>query len=125
MNWYLAKLVYRVFCVQGNHTPQFDEQLRLIRAEDELHAFHKARLIGDGDYISEPGDYRITAQWKFIDVTELYLLANFSDGAEVSSKISEEENAETYIRLVQKKAAQLLQRGIYQFTSLNELEVGT
>jgi len=43
----------------------------------------------------------------------------------VSSKISEEENAETYIRLVQKKATQLLQHSIYQFTSLNEIEVGT
>ena len=49
MKWFLAKLVFRIHCGNGNHTPQFDEQLRLIYAEDELHAFHKARLLGEGD----------------------------------------------------------------------------
>ena len=125
MNWYLAKLVYRVICIDGNHTPQFDEQLRLIRAEDELHAFHKARLIGDGDYLNGADENRIPAKWKFIDVTELHLLNNLSEGAEVSSKINEEENAEVYIRIIQRKSAQLLQRSIHHFTSLNALEVGT
>ena len=33
MNWYLAKIVYRIICGQGNHTAQFDEQLRLIQAK--------------------------------------------------------------------------------------------
>jgi len=27
MNWYLAKLVFRIICGDGDHTPQFDEQL--------------------------------------------------------------------------------------------------
>ena len=36
MKWYLAKLVYRIICGEGNHKPQFDEQLRLIYAEDDL-----------------------------------------------------------------------------------------
>ena len=35
MNWFLAKIVYRIVCGKGEHTPQFDEQLRLIGAEDE------------------------------------------------------------------------------------------
>ncbi|MEO6719476.1 MAG: DUF4288 domain-containing protein [Ferruginibacter sp.] len=124
MNWYLAKLVYRVICIDGNHTPQFDEQIRVIRAEDELHAFNKARLLGDGDYLSGADECRIMARWKFIDVTELHPITNLIDGAELTSKITEEENAEVYIRIVQKKAAQLLQRGIHQFTNLNALEVG-
>jgi hypothetical protein len=47
MEWYLAKLVYRIICGSGEHTAQFDEQLRLIYAEDELHAFNKAQLIGE------------------------------------------------------------------------------
>ena len=125
MNWYLAKLVYRVICLHGNHTPQFDEQLRLIRAEDQLHAFHKARLLGEGESINGTGEYSIPVQWKFIDVTELHLLNSLSEGTMVSSKITEEENAELYIRSIQKDAAQLLQGGIHQFTSLNALKVGT
>ena len=31
MNWYLAKIVYRIICGDGNHTAQFDEQLRLVQ----------------------------------------------------------------------------------------------
>ena len=36
MKWYLAKIIYRIICGEGIHTPQFDEQLRLIHAEDEM-----------------------------------------------------------------------------------------
>ena len=46
MNWYLTKIIYRIICGDGNHTAQFDEQLRLISAEDDLHAFIKARQLG-------------------------------------------------------------------------------
>jgi hypothetical protein len=47
MNCYLAKIVYRIICGEGKHMPQFDEQLRLIYAEDDFHAFQKARIIGE------------------------------------------------------------------------------
>ena len=125
MNWYLAKLVYRVVCIDGNHTPQFDEQLRLIRAEDQLHAFHKARLLGEGESLSDTAECSMPVKWKFIDVTALHSLNGLSEGTMVSSKISVEENAEVFIRSIQKKAAQLLEKGIHQFTCLNALEVGT
>ena len=38
MNWYLTKIVYQIICGEGNHTAQFDEQLRLIAADDEQRA---------------------------------------------------------------------------------------
>jgi len=41
MNWYLAKMVFRIVCGDGNHTAQFDEQLRLISAGSKEEAFHK------------------------------------------------------------------------------------
>jgi hypothetical protein len=34
MKWYLAKFVYQVISGNGNHSPQFDEQMRLIRADE-------------------------------------------------------------------------------------------
>lgn len=46
MNWYLAKIVYRIICGEGDHIAQFDEQLRLINAASKVDAFHKAQLIG-------------------------------------------------------------------------------
>jgi len=53
MNWYMAKLVYQFICGNGKHTPQFNEQLRLIVAEDALHAFYKARLIGERETLQK------------------------------------------------------------------------
>ena len=44
MKWYLAKLIYRIICGDGTHTPQFDEQLRLIHAEDDLYALRTTHL---------------------------------------------------------------------------------
>ena len=45
MNWYMAKIVFRIICGEGHHTPQFDEQLRLIGATNEEEAFEKAKAI--------------------------------------------------------------------------------
>lgn len=116
MKWYLAKLVFRIICANGDHKPQFDEQLRLIHAEDDLHAFHKARLIGE----TENADGIDTiVKWKFIDVSELHLLSELTDGAELYSKVMEEDEPERYIGHIQKRATQLLQNGLHQFTGLN------
>ncbi len=125
MKWFLAKLVFRIVCGTGNHTPQFDEQLRLIYAEDELHAFHKARLLGEGDCIKEEIESLVNVNWEFIDVTELHLLTCDIDGAEIYSVIKEEADANLYIRSVQKTATQLLQQGLHQFTGLNSISIGT
>jgi len=121
MNWYLAKLVYRIICGQGNHTPQFDEQVRLIRAEDELHAFHKARLIGDNEAVNRMNDTTIAVRWKFVDVSELLPLVSMADGAEIYGGVKEEADADMYIRATQKKAIHLLQMALNQFTGLNAL----
>ena len=42
MNWYLAKMVFRIVCGDGNHAAQFDEQLRLISAGSKEEAFDTA-----------------------------------------------------------------------------------
>ena len=46
MNWFMAKIVYRIICGEGDHTPQFDEQLRLIVADNEEEALKKGYAIG-------------------------------------------------------------------------------
>ncbi len=125
MNWFLAKLVFRIICGDGHHTPQFNEQLRLIYAEDELHAFHKARLLGEGDCLKDTNNITADVKWKFIDVVELHLLIENTDGAEIYSVINEEADANLYIRSIQKKATQLLQHGLHQFTCLNSNTIGT
>jgi hypothetical protein len=104
MKWYLAKIVYRIICGDGNHTPQFDEQLRLIQAEDDMHAFQKARIMGDGQEDNFLNDDKKPVRWEFIDVSDLYQLEAFIDGLELHSRISEEESAENYIRNIKDRA---------------------
>lgn len=119
MKWYLAKLVYQIVCGDGAHTPQFDEQLRLIMAEDELHAFQKARSIGEKEQDNFLNNYNKPVRWKFIDVPELHAMNAMIDGAEMYSRIREEDNADIYIRVTQLKAAHLLENSVHQCIRLN------
>ena len=111
MKRFLAKLVFQIFSGSGNPTSQFDEQLRMIYAEDELHAFYKARLIGERETLQIVNN-DMPIQWKFIDVTEILPVDKLSDGAELWSFMNEDTNAELYIRNTHQKAAMLLQHGI-------------
>lgn len=97
MKWYLAKIIYRIICGEGVHTPQFDEQLRLIHAEDDFHAFQKARRIGEKEEDKFLNDHLKPVHWKFIDITELHPLDELIDGAEIYSKIDEKDDAMKYI----------------------------
>ncbi len=115
MNWYLAKIVYRIICGKGEHTAQFDEQLRLIEAEDALHAFNKAQLLGDRGQDTFLNQQHALVQWKFINVSELYQLDTLVDGAELYSKIKEEDDADSFIRITNLKAAHLLSVKAEQF----------
>ena len=87
MNWYLSKLVFRIICGEGAHTPQFDEQLRLIEALNENEAFQKASTIGKLEQDEFFNQQQKLVQWKFINVAELYKLSGLMDGAELYSKI--------------------------------------
>ena len=107
MNWYLSKLVFRIICGEGAHTPQFDEQLRLIEALNENEAFQKASTIGKLEQDEFFNQQQKLVQWKFINVAELYKLSGLMDGAELYSKIQETDNAELYIELTNKKAANI------------------
>ena len=107
MNWYLGKLVFRIICGNGNHTPQFDEQLRLIAAGDKEEAFIKAREIGvAGEEVIQNAKQQLV-QWKFINISELYKLNGWIDGAELYSWVNEADDAENYIAFTNKKAADI------------------
>jgi len=117
MQWYLAKIVFRIISGDGNHTPQFDEQLRLIEAYDDLEAFEQARLIGMQDQDLFENDHRSKVEWRFIDIAELRRFPNLVHGAEIYSCIKEEEDAGRYSDVIRKKAEYIydtLQRSYLQ-----------
>ncbi|MBO9570698.1 MAG: DUF4288 domain-containing protein [Chitinophagaceae bacterium] len=107
MNWYMAKIVFRIICGEGQHTPQFDEQLRLIGAQNEAEAFEKAKAIGENDQETFLNQKNQVVHWKFINVPELYKLS-LTDGAEMYSRVQETEHAGNFIDAINKKADHIL-----------------
>lgn len=107
MNWYIAKIVFRIITGDGNHRPQFDEQLRLITANDEDEAFEKAQQIGREEEDSFMNQKNQTVKWTFINIPELNKLPSLSDGIEIYSRVNEYENAKRYIDTVHKKAGNI------------------
>lgn len=118
MNWYLAKVVYRIICGDGDHTAQFDEQLRLIMAHHEEEAFEKATEIGRNEAETFYNQRQEVVQWQFVNVAELYRLQHLIDGAEVYSRITEVDNAESYINFVHHKAEGLQKKDSHRLLNL-------
>jgi len=118
MSWFLAKVIFRIVCGKGDHTPQFDNQLRLIQADDETEAFSKAQTIGENEQASFLNQQEKIVQWEFINVSELYKLSALIDGAELYSRVHEADNADLYIGLVNKKAAQIQENIKHQLLQL-------
>jgi len=107
MKWYLAKLIYRIICGEGTHTPQFDEQLRLINAEDDFMAYQKAKATGLLEEDIFFNNKQKMVNWKFIDVSEIHVIDEFIDGAELYSRIFEHEEADNFIKLTHWRSEQL------------------
>jgi hypothetical protein len=105
MNWYLTKIIYRIICGDGNHTPQFDEQLRLVSANTADEAFRKSCRIGLQEEETFYNQQSQLVQWQFINVVEIYAIDEHTDGAEIFSQIKEADNAEDYCKFVHHKAA--------------------
>ncbi|HEY0040697.1 MAG TPA: DUF4288 domain-containing protein [Flavisolibacter sp.] len=107
MDWYLVKIVYRIICGEGKHIPQFDEQVRIVMAENCSEALEKGRMIGRQEEETFYNNREQLVQWKFINVTELHPLTELTDGAEVFSQIKEIDHAEDYCNFTHHKHARL------------------
>jgi hypothetical protein len=104
MNWYLTKIVFRIFCSKPDHQAQFEEQLRVICADNAEAALEKARLFAL-DETNRECDLWPLVKWQFVNVTELYRLSNFVDGAEIFSQFREVDQGDLYEEQMHRKAA--------------------
>jgi len=104
MNWYLAKLIFQVRSGEGTHTPQFDEQWRLIRADEVAWAFEKASVLGRLDESSFLNERHELVCWKFIEVADIHLIGSLEDGAQLFSSTEEPLDACAYIEQVKLKS---------------------
>jgi len=118
MKWYLAKLVFRIVCGNGNHLAQFDEQLRLVLANDRFEALDKAAKIGRQEEEAFYNNHQQLVSWQFINIAEMHAPDVLIDGAELCSHIREVEDADSYISFVHHKAAALIAQRENQFYHL-------
>jgi hypothetical protein len=104
MNWYISKIVFSITAENTQHKPQFDEQLRLIKADSTEEAFLKARALGLSEEDSFLNDKKNKVKWEFINVAEIVPLKSFEDGMEIYSNIYEADEAKSYIHCIHQKA---------------------
>jgi len=105
MNWYIAKVVFNIAVGDGNHTPQFDEQYRLVKEQTIQAAFSKAERLGAGEEEIMLNDKNELVKWEFVGVSELYPIDDLRDGMELCSTIREEVDRTLYIQTLQMKNA--------------------
>jgi len=108
MNLYIVKIVYRIVCGDGDHTAQFDVQLRLIYAFSEEQAFYKARHHAkkEEDFFYNVKDEIV--QWQLINVSDLYKIEKIADGVQLYSHIEEHDDGKAYVDVVNKRAQSIV-----------------
>ncbi len=104
MKWYLVKLVYQVVSDEGAHTPQFDEQLRMIRAEELDWAREKAKVLGQIGAFTFLNNRKEEVKWKFIDVVDICEIGEIEDGVQLYSTTEEPDDVTSYLNLISAKA---------------------
>lgn len=107
MRWYLAKLVYQVVSGNGNHAPQFDEQLRLIKADEFEWACEKASILGrlyECDFTNKRDE---SVKWKFVSVVDVLPMGFLQDGEEIYSTIEEPNDVTDYLNRIKSKSSML------------------
>ncbi len=109
MNWYIAKIVFRISNGTNGQKAQFDEHLKLLNANSFEEALLKARILGLKEEDSFLNDQSQPVKWEFVNVAELIPLYEIKDGLEVYSQIHEtaSEETNTYIHNVHQRAASL------------------
>ncbi|HBK88265.1 MAG: DUF4288 domain-containing protein [Cyclobacteriaceae bacterium] len=105
MNWYIAKLIFKVST--SSVMTQFDEHLRLIQADDLEDAVFKARLLGITEEDQFFNEKKSLVSWEFVNVSDVRLLEELAHGAELYSCIYETSEGRRYIRDVHQRAQAL------------------
>lgn len=100
MNWYLAKIIFQVCSGEETQTIQFDEQWRLIRADEAAWACEKASVLArlDEKRNDEQG------QMKFLGVEDIQQIGEWEDGAQLFSATTIPKDVHAYIEQIKVKS---------------------
>ncbi|RDC55684.1 DUF4288 domain-containing protein [Pedobacter chinensis] len=97
MKWFAINLIYQVISGEGKHSPQFNEQTRLIKAADSFNAIRKAQQNAGKFNLPIKNSAGDLVVWKFVAIGGILAVDEPADGVEVNSKIIEPESSKTYL----------------------------
>lgn len=107
MKWYIAKIIFKISRADKSVHSQFDEQFRLISAEDLQSATIKAEQIGLTEEETFEDENRIKVFWNYIGIENIFEVDNIKDGVQLYSLTSEQEEPDQYIRYVELRTSAL------------------
>lgn len=112
MAYYLATLVFHIELKPNSGMDQFDEQFRLIIAQDETGALIKAEEMGLAEEETFENENSQIVNWLFLGTTRLIHLSRLVDGDLVFSNHREIEKSNGFGLLQKNLAENLLKRTI-------------
>lgn len=87
MKSFTAQIIYRIVCEEV-HTEQYEEQWRILFADDENAALEEARALGREEECSFTDRHGRTIKWEMIAVKEIHEV-NVQHGALIFSTVKE------------------------------------
>lgn len=107
MQWFLAKIIFRIVTPLESSLGQFEEKLRLVHASNKADALQKATVWGgneESEFVNSTGK---KIGWEFIAVSELRLIPEIADGIELDSHLEENPAIDEFISLQRDKHQKL------------------
>lgn len=101
---FIAKLVWQIKTISDKTSCDFDEQLRIVRAENKETAFEKAQKFGLQNQESFLNSMGKNVQWIFVNVEFIKEMISFEDGFEICSQTVNVVDAAQYIAEVNMKS---------------------
>lgn len=97
MKWFVARYIYQIVTGDGNHAPQFDEQLRLVVSADKGEALCKAESQAESFHNPFRNCLGDMVTWNFICIADLYEIQSPTDGAELASVLHEPADVSAFL----------------------------
>jgi len=101
--WYNAKIIFKIEINNGKKNFQFDEQFRLIKADNMEHAITKTNVIAAAEEQGFINENNNLVHWKFIGIDDISKIEAIEDGAKIYSTTHETEKEEEYLEKVESR----------------------
>jgi Domain of unknown function (DUF4288) len=112
MKTYIAKLIFNINIDQGHNRSKFDEQVRLIKANNMPEAIEKAKNIGEAEESSFISPQQHLIKWEFISIIDIYEIEAMNEGQQLYSYSIYKKDAGHFIQYVKEKYKQIMNKNI-------------